>query len=236
LQSVIGKLNWCARVVRGGRTFLRNLINLLVKVTESYHFIRITTAAKQDLLWWIVALDKFHGHAPFSCDIPTVSSEFSTDACMNGGGGHFDSDWFFVSWKEDFPTFCSSHINVLELKSVLIAAERWGHLWYGRHIIVKSDNMSAVAAVNKSTSRSPELLYLIKQLFWLSVEHNFKLSAEYLPGKLNFLADGLSRMHEKFHANYAMYLLTGSSFNCLSCMSHMSYSAHLSLQLAWSAR
>jgi hypothetical protein len=210
------------------------MINLLTRVKESYHYVRITSAAKEDLLWWIVALDKFHGYAPFSCDIPTVSAEFSTDACMVGGGGHFGSDWFFVSWVEDFPTCVASHINVLELKTVLVAAHRWGHLWYRRHIIVKSDNMSAVAAVNNSTSRSPELLLLIKQLFWLSVEYNFRLSAEYLPGKLNFLADGLSRMHEKFHANYAMYLLTGNSLNCLPCRYHMSYKAYLSLQMAWS--
>jgi hypothetical protein len=32
VQSLVGKLNWAAKVVRGGRTFLRNLINLIPKV------------------------------------------------------------------------------------------------------------------------------------------------------------------------------------------------------------
>ena len=31
LQHLVGKLNWCARVVFGGRSFMRNLINLISK-------------------------------------------------------------------------------------------------------------------------------------------------------------------------------------------------------------
>ena len=37
LQRLLGKLNWAARVVRGGRTFLRRLITLANSVKRPYH-------------------------------------------------------------------------------------------------------------------------------------------------------------------------------------------------------
>ena len=46
LQRFIGKLHWCARVVRGGRTFIRRLINLLCTVKRQGHHIRLTAGTK----------------------------------------------------------------------------------------------------------------------------------------------------------------------------------------------
>ena len=183
LQSLIGKLSWCSRVVRGGRTFIRNLIDLLPKVKSPYHYVRLSAGARSDISWWIVGLTKFHGSTPFTVDLPDPSFFFSTDACLVGGAGFCNSDWFYVNWRQDYPSLCQSHINVLELKTIIIAAKRWGASWSGRHILVRSDNMAAVAAINNTTSRSADLLKIVKELFWLAVEFNFKLSAKFLPGK-----------------------------------------------------
>jgi hypothetical protein len=38
LQRLIGKLSWCARVVCGGRTFLRNIINLMSSLKAPHHY------------------------------------------------------------------------------------------------------------------------------------------------------------------------------------------------------
>ena len=51
LQQLIGKLNWCSRVMLGGRTFMRSLIDLLVKVSKPHHYIRLGAAARADLDW-----------------------------------------------------------------------------------------------------------------------------------------------------------------------------------------
>jgi hypothetical protein len=191
---LLGKLNWSARVIRGGRTFVRNLINLLPLVKESYHYVRLSSAARSDIQWWLVALSKFHGQTPFGCDIPLPSFAFATDACLTGGGGHFASDWFHVNWALDVPSVVDCNINILELQTVLEAAKRWGSRWSGLHILVRSDNAATVAAVNRGTSRSVGMLSIIKQLFWLSVEFDFRLSAQHLPGRLNVLSDCLSRL------------------------------------------
>jgi hypothetical protein len=134
LQVLIGKLNWCSKVVRGGHTFSRNLINMLTCIQKPFHYVRLTPGAKSDINWWIVGLSKFHGFASFNCDIPEPSYTFATDACLIGGAGHFSSDWFYVSWAVDCPEVKDCNINVLELQSVLLSAKRWCHLWSGRHI------------------------------------------------------------------------------------------------------
>ena len=231
LQKVIGKLNWCARVVSGGRTFMRNLINLMTQLKQPHHHSRLNAAAKADLRWWVTGLEFFHGHTPFTSDIALPSHQFSTDACLIGGGAMFRGDWFYVSWVNDIPEVQNCHINVLELETVLIAAERWGHLWSGSHILVRSDNTTTVAAINKGSSRSVELLLIIQKLFWLSVEHGFKLSASYLPGTMNVLSDRISRLHDPMAAVEAKELLT--DVMVMEASSHMTFKTFLYLQECW---
>jgi hypothetical protein len=233
LQMFLGKLNWCTRVVSGGRTFLRNLINLLCKLKQSNHHIRLNTAAKSDINWWAVALVEFHGKTPFLNDVPVPSYYFGTDACTNGGGGHFGCDWFHVNWNLDVPELAEAHINVKELMSVFIAARIWSPYWYGRQIVVRSDNMAAVASINKSTSRSSDLLPIVKELFWLTIKYNFKLSAVFIPGKLNILADHLSRLDDIESAFQAKSLLLPAVNDVLLCKSRISLMTFLMLQEKW---
>jgi hypothetical protein len=233
LQSLIGSLNWCARVIRGGRTFVRNLINLMVTVKESYHYVRLSVAARSDISWWLVALDKFNGTCPFNVDIPLASFEFATDACLEGGGAFFLNDWFHAAWRVDCPELSGSNINVLELKVIELSARRWGHLWNGLHVLVRSDNVLSVAAINNTTSRSPALLEIVKNIYWLSVKHNFRLSAKHIAGELNVFSDALSRLCKPEFACLAASLLSGESGSCVYAKNHMSYPAFLLLQEEW---
>ena len=166
-------MNWCTRVVSGGRIFLRNLINLLCKLKQSNHHIRLNLAARSNIHWWANALVVFHGKTPFLNDVPVPSYYFGTDACTNGGGGHFGCDWFHVNWNLDVPELTSAHINVKELMTVFI------------------------------------------------------------PGKLNILADHLSRLDEINSAYQAKSLLLPSFHDVLLCKSRMSLNTFLMLQEKW---
>jgi hypothetical protein len=64
-------------VVRGGRTFLRNLINQLPLMSEPHHYIRLSASAKSDINWWLIGLRKFHGYTSFACDLTLPSHVFS---------------------------------------------------------------------------------------------------------------------------------------------------------------
>jgi hypothetical protein len=133
----------------------------------------------------------------------------------------------------DFVDYSCANINVLELKAVLVAAERWGPSWSGQHVVVRSDNMSTIASINKGSSRSIDMLKLVQEMFWCSVRYSFKLSAVHLPGKLNIVSDRISRMADFGSACEASLLLfNGYSFP-IDCGGHMSYSTYLSLQEGW---
>jgi hypothetical protein len=87
-----------------------------------------------------------------------------------------------------------SHINVFELFVVLIAALRWGPSWSGSHVVVRTDNLAAMAAIIKGSSRSVQMMPIVCELFWLSVRHDFLLYSVHLPGKINVLADRILRL------------------------------------------
>jgi hypothetical protein len=95
--------------------------------------------------------------------------------------------------------------------------------------------MAAVAAINNTTSRSADLLKIVKELFWLAVEFNFKLSAKFLPGIDNVMSDRLSRLDVKSAALEAHYLLYGLCYPIVFCNMHMSYESYLFLQASWGA-
>jgi hypothetical protein len=175
----------------------------------------------------------FHGYSPFIDDAPLPSYEFGTDACLVGGGAHFGRDGLYCNWASDFPYYVDSHINVLELKTVLESVKRWAPLWSGLHIRVRSDNSATVASINKGTSRSVDLLSPIQELFWLSVEFSFKLSASFVPGENNVLADRISRLHLLSQARDAHTLLSSSALEIVPCINHMTPSTFVLLQDLW---
>ena len=188
--------------------------------------------AKEDISWWVIGLEYFHGTTGFLCDSPLPSYEFATDACLIGGGGHFGSEWFYVNWAIDVPEVSSSHINVLELETVLIAADLWGSQWKNRCVLVRSDNMATVAAVNKGTSRSEDLMGIIQRIFWLSVKHGFRLKAAFIPGKCNILSDLISRLHSPAAA-FSLESFLAFNSAPIECVGHMTERSFLFLQESW---
>ena len=129
------------------------------------------------------------------------------------------------------PEVKSKHINVLELQTVLVAAEMWGSSWRGSHILVRSDNMATVSAINKGSSRSLELMPIIQQLFWLSVKFQFRLTASFLPGRLNVLSDHLSRLHDINSALFVQNMFPNMSV--IECNGHLTERSFHWLQECW---
>ncbi len=52
LESLIGKLNWAAQVVQGGRTFLHRLFDIKGQLKRSQHKVRLDETCKADIEWW----------------------------------------------------------------------------------------------------------------------------------------------------------------------------------------
>ncbi|CAC5385695.1 unnamed protein product [Mytilus coruscus] len=150
LQSLAGKLNWASTVVHGGRVFLRRIIDSITQLQHDWHKILIKGDIMQDILWWQKFISTFNGKSLILDKYPVTS--VYTDACQEGGGCHFGSDWFYAKWDADFAFTKDLHINELEALSVVSSAIRWGKTWQNKKVIVYSDNMATTVGM-PSTSK-----------------------------------------------------------------------------------
>ena len=114
LQRLLGKLNWAARVVRGGRIFLRRLITLANSVKRPHHRVYLNLGARADLLWWTSLLPAHNCKTLFLSAIPELPTPVLTDASTSGGGCVWDTDWMYVNWALDHPALYPLHINYKE--------------------------------------------------------------------------------------------------------------------------
>ena len=85
LQQLAGRLNWACKVVFGGRTFLRRVLDLMNTMAKPASQCRLTLEFHRDLLWWDKFLETFNGECDFTdsqpvTDIFTNASEFGLGA------------------------------------------------------------------------------------------------------------------------------------------------------------
>ena len=80
-QSLVSKLNFAARVVFGGRTFLRRIFDVMNTLSRRHHHIRVNKQLTDDLSWCASFLSVLNGKTFFVDSAPVSYEEFSTDAC-----------------------------------------------------------------------------------------------------------------------------------------------------------
>ena len=193
LQQLAGKLNWACRVVHGGRTFLRRILDSMNSLRSASAKFRFTPGFRKDLFWWQSFLAVFDGKRIVHSKVPIADVE--TDASQEAVDSYFRGDWVYSFLPADAPLVAPFHINVKEAFAIYLAAKRWGPQWANHHVIVHCDNQAAVAMINKGTTANPIIMSWLRHLFWLSAIHNFRLTAVYVPGIDNIRADRISRMH-----------------------------------------
>ena len=94
LQSLAGKLNFCASVVYGGRVYSRRIIDALNRLKADNHKVMLCGSIKADITWWQSFMANFNGKSMLLDKIP-VKSVF-TDSCNLAAGGFFEGDWFLL--------------------------------------------------------------------------------------------------------------------------------------------
>ena len=235
LQCLAGKLNWACKVVYGGRTFLRRILDLMNSLPSSHSRCRLTKDFHADLQWWSMFLDTFNGKCNFLDPRPLTSLQ--TDACDVALGAAFESDWFYCNFFVDFPALTSLHINYKEAICIVLSALRWAHCWRNKKVHIFCDNTAAVAMLNKGTTKSPFMMSYLRLLFWLSAVHNFRLQVFHIPGVSNCYADHISRLHEGCHLSGFLELAPSFGTNpaVVNCFHHMSPLAYYLLLGSYSS-
>ena len=86
------------------------------------------------------------------------------------------------------------HINSLELRAVFLARQHFQNHIYNSCVMVASDNSSVVAYLKKQGGTySSYLCRLVWELLYRCHHRNIHIQVRHIPGKLNVLADSLSR-------------------------------------------
>ena len=92
MQILCGTLNYCCKVIRGGRIYMHHMIELL-KLFNHTDRITLPLSFHDDLSWWITYSNLFNGTADFLNPLNSTEEIF-TDACLDGVGGIYKNDYY----------------------------------------------------------------------------------------------------------------------------------------------
>jgi hypothetical protein len=217
-QSLAGFLSFCAKVVRLGRTFLRNIWDFLASFpTSATRACRrsLPRRVKTDLSWWNMLLPQFNGKHLFD-DSSRPRFHLYTDASSVGlGGFYFPATSVQANW-EDYTTTLDpinafsiriprgkrhQHINTHEMRAVLQSFKRWQSIWARGVVIIHTDNTATLSGLNKGSIRGPSMEPL-RALLLLAAAADIELKGVWLASKDNGLADALSRFNADSITNW----------------------------------
>ena len=197
LLSLIGKLQFVAGVIRPGRTFIRRMIDLSKSVKYLHYKVYLNKEFHKDLDWWLSYLHSWNGISMFYDEhwLPNTALELFTDASNIALGGYYGSHWFCLKFEGTLNFLKDKSINYRELLAIVIAFCTWCSHFSQKRILFHCDNSSVVDIINKGTSKSSDIMELIRTLLFQCALFGCELRAEWIDTKTNFLADDLSRMN-----------------------------------------
>ena len=83
---------------------------------------------------------------------------------------------------------------------IIMACALWGSLWRNGTVTVHCDNTAAVAVVNSGYSRVPDIMHLLRCMFFIRARFQVDVWAVHTPRVDNRVADAISRndLHHSF--------------------------------------
>ena len=137
MQRLCGVLNFCCKVIRGGRVYMFHMIQLL-KAFNIERRISLPLTFFDDISWWLTFAKTFNGYADFFDPVHNTKDLY-TDACLTGLAAICNDDFYIanvISCDDENVHYCltsthaydifvpyvhAANINVLELLAVLLA-------------------------------------------------------------------------------------------------------------------
>jgi ribonuclease HI len=155
--------------------------NLTVKIPVTPHL-------KSHLIWWSSSANTLKGQ---SFQFQKMSVVITTDASKKGFGGFMNEQIFQGNWTH---AQSKRNINCLEMEAVFLTMKHFLTQIKDQAVLIRSDNPTVVQYINKQGgTKSPQLCYQVWDLWNMAIQNNIQLKAAHIAGKLNILADQLSR-------------------------------------------
>ena len=194
ITALIGSMESLATLIPLGRLYKRPLQRQLAQ--------RWSHAQGWDVQvplgpWFLDVTDQWMDQSWLLTGVPIVMAcptlELYTDASTHGWGAHVDEFSAAGIWSADL---VGTHVNMLEMMAVQLALEEFQMFLSQKSVLLCTDNMTVACYINKQGgARSPTLSQKAELILLFCQQHEIVLSARHVPGKLNILADSLSRAH-----------------------------------------
>ena len=153
-----------------------------------------------DGLNWSLHTDNLRAGQPLVQFAPDVT--LFTDSSLTHWGAHAPGFQASGAWSVEERNLS---INCLELLAVTRALQSHPDFWRGKKVLVATDNTTAVAYINhQGGTRSMNLMDLSYQLFGVVLQLKISIKARHVPGKLNRLADLLSRQNQIVNTEWTL--------------------------------
>ena len=205
LLSLLGVLSSASDMIPLGRLHLRPLQMLTLHYWRPHSdllsaMVPLPPLFHQHLTWWIQP--GILTGVPISKPQPSLF--LFTDASLEGWGAHLEPLGLLCSGVWD-PSHPLPHINILEMKAVFLALREFLPHLQNQSVMLSTDNSTVVAYILKQGgTHSPSLCLLAWQLLLFCQDKNILLSVRHLPGRLNVIADKLSRSSRPLLAEWSL--------------------------------
>ena len=196
LQSLLGNLLYVQKCVKPARIFLNRMLELLRQNYDKTS-ITLTQNFRRDLRWFHRFLATYNGVSYF--DHKKADETLELDACLTGLGGRWGNKVYHLPIANQFKNLA---ITQLEMVNILVAVKLFARDWQNRKICVKCDNLAVVQVLSKGKTKDPFLGACARNIWLIAATYDIDLSYVHIQGKLNCVADLLSRWQYTY-ANYA---------------------------------
>ena len=202
-MSLIGLLTATEKQVHLGRLHMRPIqwhLKNNWRVPESLEkVIPLPRSLHPHLQWWLNESNVLQGQPLHPIK---HALQMFTDASKEGWGTHLNELTARGSWSVPESKL---HINYLELKADLLALKEFQDLCTDKIVLVATDNTTVVAYINKEggMKSGPLCALLWRILTWCS-QRQVTLKARHIPGRLNVIADKLSRLNQTIQTEWSL--------------------------------
>lgn len=195
ILSLIGKLQFCSKVVRDGSKFIRRLIELSKKPKFLFHKVKVTAEARSDLAWWEACMESHNGiyAIPKPWCIENTHIVFSDASDIAAGFVCYNS-WSMFLFEGKYLWMRKKSIAWRELFAVVLLICTFGPRLQSSYVTMFVDNMSMVQCINSGKSKDPSIMGLIRALYYYTSLYHINYKAIHLFSADNAVADAISRL------------------------------------------
>ncbi len=199
LARLLGRLAQTAPAVLRARLYTRELYSDL---NGAHHRawdapVRLGPLALQELVTWLQFLPSWNGR---SFILQNATIWMTTDASAGGWGAWIGMPGSEVPLATTFGFWSAADRRLLtssnqrEFQAVFLGAKAFRDSLRGERLLVRSDNTATVACLNQQGGPIPVLNRLSRETLEFLWSVVAEVHAVHLPGVVNCLADGLSRL------------------------------------------